>query len=151
MANEFSRSLDEQIRRAIEEGQFDDLPGKGKPLDLSQNPYEDPSWRMAFNMLRSSGYTLPWIETRKEIEADFEEVYNSLARSWAWRGLALEQNQPYTLVEDEWQRALIFFREKIKSLNKRIFVYNLKVPSDQFKRQIINPDVEIARITSQPD
>jgi DnaJ family protein C protein 28 len=151
MANEFSRSLDEQIRRAIEEGQFDDLPGKGKPLDLSQNPHEDPSWRMAFNMLRSSGYTLPWIETRKEIEADFEEVNNSLARSWAWRGLALEQNQPYTLVEDEWQRALKYFKEKIKSLNKRIFVYNLKVPSDQFKRRIINPDVEIAKITSQPD
>jgi len=26
--------IDEQIRRAIEAGQFDDLPGRGKPLDL---------------------------------------------------------------------------------------------------------------------
>ena len=28
------RSIDEQIRKAMEEGQFDNLPGKGKPLPL---------------------------------------------------------------------------------------------------------------------
>jgi DnaJ family protein C protein 28 len=147
----FSRSLDEQIRKAITEGKFDNLPGKGKPLDLIQNPHEDPSWRLAFNMLRSSGYTLPWIETRQEIEADYEESKNSLTRSWSWRGSAIEKDQPYTLVEDEWHRALRTFKEKIADLNQRIFDYNLSVPSDQFKRRVIDLDAEIARITSQPD
>jgi DnaJ family protein C protein 28 len=146
-----SRSLDEQIRKAIADGEFDNLPGKGKPLDLSQNPYEDPSWRMAFNMLRSSGYTLPWIETRQEIEAEFEESQISLARSWSWRCSALEQNLSYAMVEDEWQRALRSFKDKIANLNQRIFNYNLAVPSDQFKRRVINLDAEIAKITSQPD
>jgi DnaJ homologue, subfamily C, member 28, conserved domain len=27
--------IDEQIRKAIEAGEFDDLSGKGKPIDLS--------------------------------------------------------------------------------------------------------------------
>ena len=36
----FERSLDQQIRRAIENGEFDNLPVKGKPLDLSVNPIE---------------------------------------------------------------------------------------------------------------
>ena len=81
----FSRSLDEQIRRAIADGQFDDLPGKGKPLKLSQNPYEDPSWSMAYQILKSGGYTLPWIETRQGIELDFEAALKSLGRSWGWR------------------------------------------------------------------
>ncbi len=151
MTDKFSRSLDEQIRRAIEDGQFDNLPGKGKPLDLSQNPHEDPSWRMAFNMLRSSGHTLPWIETRKEIEAEYDEARSSLARSWSWRSLALQQNQPFGFIEGEWERALMSFKEKINDLNKRIFNYNLEVPSDQFKRRLINPDSEINKITSQPD
>lgn len=149
--DKFSRSLDEQIRQAISEGKFDNLPGKGQPLDLSQNPHEDPSWRLAYNMLRFSGYTLPWIETRKEIEANFEESQKSLARSWSWRGSAIENKELYTLVEDEWHRALRTFKEKIADLNQRIFDYNLAVPSDQFKRRVIDLDAEIARITSQPD
>jgi len=37
--------IDEIIRRAIEEGQFDDLPGKGKPLRLDEDPNSDPAWR----------------------------------------------------------------------------------------------------------
>jgi len=28
-----------QIREAQERGEFDDLPGKGQPLDLAGNPY----------------------------------------------------------------------------------------------------------------
>lgn len=147
--DKFSRSLDEQIRRAIEEGKFDNLPGKGKPLDLNQNPHEDPAWRMAFNMLRSSGYTLPWIETRQEIETEFETAQQNLARSWDWRKSSLEKNLPYALVEDEWQRALKAFKEIIANLNKKIFNYNLEVPSDQFKHRVINPEREIDKITNQ--
>ena len=71
--DKYSRSLDEQIRQAMQDGAFDDLPGKGKPLDLSENPHEDPGWRMAYRMLRANGFSLPWIETRKAIEFEFEE------------------------------------------------------------------------------
>ena len=80
--SDHSRSIDEQIRKAIADGEFDNLPGKGKPLDLQENPYEDPAWRMAFRMLRSSGYSLPWIETRQAIERDFENACEALARTW---------------------------------------------------------------------
>ena len=149
--DKFASSLDEQIRRAIAEGEFDNLPGKGKPLDLYHNPNEDSSWRMAFNLLSSSGYTLQWIETRREIETEFEEIQKSLTRSWAWRELALGQNQPCAMVEDEWQRALRTFEDRVANLNERIFIYNLEVPSDQFKRRKINLDLEIAKITRQPD
>jgi DnaJ family protein C protein 28 len=144
-----TRSIEEQIRQAIQEGQFDNLPGKGKPLVFNHNPHEDPTWRMAFSMLRSSGHTLPWIQTRKDIEAELAEVQRSLARTWRWRHVALEQNQPPDTVEGEWQRALGIFITKIKDLNKRIADYNLAVPSDQFKRRTINANREVEKITSQ--
>jgi DnaJ family protein C protein 28 len=144
----FSRSLDEQIRQAIEKGEFDDLPGKGKPLDLTQNPYEDPTWGMAYKVLKSSGHTLPWIETRQSIEKEFESAMDSLARTWNWRKIALEEKQPYHLIEDEWQRSVTIFTEKVIELNKRIFDYNLEVPSDQFKRRKIDVEFEIERITT---
>ena len=43
-------SIEEIIRRAIQEGKFDDLPGKGEPLQLDDNPHEDPEWRAAHHI-----------------------------------------------------------------------------------------------------
>jgi Domain of unknown function (DUF1992) len=34
---------DNRIRQAVEEGQFDDLPGEGKPIPDIDEPY-DPLW-----------------------------------------------------------------------------------------------------------
>jgi DnaJ family protein C protein 28 len=145
------RSLDEQIRQAMLDGAFDNLPGKGKPMDLRENPFEDPDWRMAFRMLRSSGFSLPWMETRKEIEADYELALTQLERSWAWRQSALEDGQSFEGIESEWNRALTVFRNKVSALNNRIFNYNLEVPLDQLKCRLIKLDREIGKITSRSD
>ena len=147
--SKYSRIVDDQIRRAMESGEFDDLPGKGKPLKLEENPYEDPAWRVAFQALRSSGYTLPWIQTRREIETLFETACVSLRRTWHWRCALLEEGQSGNLVEAEWQKALTAFQDRIAKLNDRIFSYNLSVPSEQFQLRKIKLQNEIERITSQ--
>ena len=36
---DWEKWIDQQIREAQERGEFDNLPGKGKPLDLAPNPY----------------------------------------------------------------------------------------------------------------
>lgn len=147
----YSRSIDEQIRKAIEDGSFDDLPGKGKPLDLQQNPHEDPAWRMAFRMLGSSGYSLPWIEKRQQIEKDYDAACEALARSWNWYRSAGSEQKNKRFVEQEWQRAVEVFRETIAKLNKLIRTYNIEVPSEQFQRRPINIEREITRITASAD
>jgi DnaJ family protein C protein 28 len=145
------RSLDEQIKKAIEDGAFNDLPGRGKPMDLSENPFEDPSWRMANRMLRSSGFSLPWIETRKEIEMDYKEAYKKIKRTWQWRVASLDSKKPRAEVDREWVRALEQFNHAIDELNQRIFDYNLEAPLDQLKIRLIDPENEVSRITSHPD
>jgi hypothetical protein len=77
------RSIDEQIRQAMEEGKFDDLPGKGRPLRLDENPFEDPEWRMAYQVLHNSGYSLPWLESRRELLKDLEAAQAALGASCA--------------------------------------------------------------------
>ena len=42
-ASRFESALDRQIRAAEERGEFDDLPGKGKPLASEAAPYR-PDW-----------------------------------------------------------------------------------------------------------
>lgn len=61
--------VEEQVRKAIEAGEFDNLPGKGKPIDLK--PYfETPEdLRMAYSILKSNNFAPVEVELLKEIEA----------------------------------------------------------------------------------
>ncbi len=138
--------IDDPIRRAQEEGKFEDLPGKGKPLHLDENPLEDPEWRLANHLLRSSGYTLPWIEMRKEIEAEMAAARASLERAWSWRQAAMEEKRPVGEIQTEWRRAEAAFRQQIEQVNRRIFDYNLQVPSDKFHLLKLNAEKEIQAI-----
>ena len=49
----------------MERGDFKDLPGKGKPQQLDDNPYIPPAVRMANQMLKDNGFAPRWIEIDK--------------------------------------------------------------------------------------
>ena len=57
-----------RILEAMERGEFDDLPGKGKPLSLEDDdPMVPAELRMAYRMLKNAGMLPPEVELRKEI------------------------------------------------------------------------------------
>jgi hypothetical protein len=56
-----------KILEAMERGEFDDLPGKGKPLDLSDDPMVPDDLRVAYKILKNSGCLPPELELHKEI------------------------------------------------------------------------------------
>ena len=139
-------NIEDHIRKAIEEGKFDDLPGKGKPIRWDDNPFVEADWQLAFRMLRNAGYALPWMDTRKEIEALMETARAALKRAWDWKQTALATGQSPAFVEDEWQRALNVFREQIAEINHRIFDYNLEVPLPRFQRPPVDVEAEITEM-----
>jgi len=57
-----------RIQEAFERGEFDDLPGTGKPLDLSDYFRAPAADRMAFSLLKSAGVLPPELELLKEAE-----------------------------------------------------------------------------------
>lgn len=61
--------VDEQIRRAIEAGEFDDLAGKGKPIDLRAYFETPEDLRMAYSILKSNNFVPEEVEVLKDIEA----------------------------------------------------------------------------------
>ena len=72
--------LDRQIREAVEEGRFDNLPHQGKPLPNDENPYA-AEWGLAFHVLRNAGFAPPWIEADKEARALLAQRDAILARA----------------------------------------------------------------------
>jgi DnaJ family protein C protein 28 len=144
-------NIEEQIRKAMEAGKFADLPGKGKPLRLEDNPFVDPEWRLAYHVLRSSGFSLPWIERRREIEGELDAARQALRHSWEWReaNLSLDGSSS-AFVEAEWSKACAVFRERIADLNTHIRSYNLEAPSERFHLRIISAERELELTTANP-
>lgn len=138
-------NIEDAISRAMQEGHFDNLPGKGKPLKLDENPHEDPAWRVANRILKNGGFSLPWIESLREIETELEKARDALSRTWSWQ--ASHSEKPAPEVELEWSRVQLVFREKIQNINQRILTYNLEVPSDRFQKRLLDPEREIQKIT----
>jgi hypothetical protein len=60
-------SIEEQIRRAIEAGDFDNLEGKGKPIDLSGYFAAPEDVRLGYAMLKSNNFVPEEVERLKEI------------------------------------------------------------------------------------
>lgn len=58
--------IEKQIREAMAEGAFDNLPHQGKPLPNDDNPHAG-EWGLGFKMLKDAGYAPPWIEADKEV------------------------------------------------------------------------------------
>lgn len=58
-----------KIQDAIAEGLFNNLPGAGKPLDLSYNPFEPPGMGAVNRLLKHNKVLPPWLALEQEIEA----------------------------------------------------------------------------------
>lgn len=119
--------IDDIIRRALEDGHFDNLPGHGRPLKLNQNPHTPPDLRGAYQIMQQAGATLPWIGTRQTLVADIEQARQDLRRAWQW----FAKQDVSADSRAQWQAAQDHFRAELETLNKRIRDYNLAAPSSQ--------------------
>jgi DnaJ homolog subfamily C member 28 len=140
--NRLESMAERMLREAIEAGEFDNLPGKGQPVDLSENPFEDPDLRVVHKLLRDAGFAPAWIEERKDIDATLEAARQTLTRAWnIYRPGGVSPN------DAAWERNVLEFREKTVELNTRIKLYNLKVPAAVFQRRLVDADKIIEGIT----
>ncbi|MFC3041747.1 DUF1992 domain-containing protein [Virgibacillus xinjiangensis] len=49
--------VEERIKKAMDQGEFDNLPGKGKPLNLEEDLQGlSPELRMGYRILKNAGY-----------------------------------------------------------------------------------------------
>ena len=130
MEKKWESLVDRLIRESMERGEFEDLTGTGEPIDLTENPFEDPDVRTAHRLLRNAGFAPAWIEEMKDIEANRKEAEEILRRA----------KTLYATDSAQWQRAVTEFRKVSADLNGRIRLYNLKTPVVKLQRRVIDVD-----------
>ena len=117
--------VERQIREAMLQGAFDDLPYQGQRL-----PLEDDSaageWAMAHRLLREAGVAPPWIESDKEARRQMAELEALIERAPGMSPLSQ-------------QRARGELRRIVSAANAAIVRLNAEAPTDRQHRRPLDP------------
>jgi len=59
--------VERRIQAAMARGEFDNLPGAGRPLAFDDDPLVPPELRVAFRLLKNAGYVPPELEQISQV------------------------------------------------------------------------------------
>ena len=66
--------VEDQIKKAMAEGEFDNLPGKGQPIDLEAYFQTPEHLRLCYSILKNSQFIPEEVQMLKDIEALREQL-----------------------------------------------------------------------------
>lgn len=128
--SEWRDAVSQAIEDAMRNGAFDNLRGKGKPLDLNKNPWTPEGSELAFDLLKNNDLVPGWIGLRGELLRD-------VAR---WRGRVSELAQRFSAefaraddaakvrLAERWQAQRRVLSDEVATFNRRIADINLSQP-----------------------
>jgi len=141
--------VEEQIRKAREKGDFDNLEGEGKPVDLSENPYEPADLRMAFRILKNNDFTPYWIQLGKDIDADTNNIWKEVEQFKRYAINFMNEKHIALTINRFDKKKTVFYHEKrkqLEKLKKKILDYNLHCPTFRLGRPNIEVDEELDKV-----
>lgn len=139
--------VEEKIRKAMERGEFSNLEGKGRPLNLEERPFEDPTMRIPFKILKDAGFAPYWIELSKEIDAEIagsRMLFDKFLEGLAWRKARKGYIELTPELEQRRQEVIATCCQKIENANKKIDLYNCIVPIYWMQRKKVDMQQELA-------
>lgn len=116
------RIAEQKITEAVEHGELDDLPGKGRPLCLDDDSLVPRELRTAYRLLKNSGYLPAEVGTFCEI-ADVETLLAGVVAEE--EGISLNRRLNYLLMQlgDSGARSPLFseahYRAKLKAKSEK--------------------------------
>ena len=131
-----ARVAERKIQEAIEEGKFDNLPGKGKPIVFEEDAGVPLHIRMANKVLKNAGGLPDWVMAQRDILAEQQEITTLRARlireGEAKRGHLAHLPSSHAQVARfvEWHtRSRANLLRKLKSVNTSILKFAMIAPS----------------------
>ena len=113
--------IEDQIQKAIHEGQLNNLRGQGKPFThLDSDPLK--------HLLGEQGFVPHWVEVDREIQRKIELAEQAIKRTYEWvMELWTSGSSDRHFAQEEWRRALHIFDERSAEINAQIKLFNLEL------------------------
>jgi hypothetical protein len=102
--------------------------------------------RTTFRIFKNNLFALPWIEEGDALDDDAHGARADLMRSFNVYREGLKSKRSAARAEDDWLQVLCAFRRHVADLNRRIAAYNLKAPSDAFRKSPVDSEREIHQV-----
>lgn len=140
-SNLLLRMADDMIKESMANGDFENLPGTGKPLkSLSDhNPYVDAHTHKLNSVLINNGYAPEWMNLENEIKNTYRKLKSELQESY---------EKYYKTSPKTWNRQASQFKSDVESLNKQIDRLNMIVPSLRLQMAHYNAEVALKKLKS---
>ncbi len=149
MRQDWHDLMEDLIQDGHDNGLFDNLPGKGKPLNLSKNHF---AGEMVFANELMKEHDVPpvWIQDRNMILADTKALRDEIERQWPWHQREIEQVsiEEKGRVTVRWDDYCRKWMAQIEALNKQIAEFNLKRPLDNMELFKLDFETELARVNA---
>ena len=114
-----------QIKEAMDRGDFDNLPGKGKPLNLDEDASIPLHQRMMMKILKNAEAVPDWIGLEKDIQREQEGVTKIKIRAFrAYKYTNSKQNRQNILTKLRKD-----YKEQLGFVNTLILKYNMSSPA----------------------
>ena len=128
----FEDYVSEQIREAEARGEFDNLPGAGKPLRFLDDTLTGDN-RVAYHLLQSNGYAPQEIELAKEIRSGRERIESRTAKvRHQGRQLRNRRVPPFASEKRAYNAAVektaAEYERVLRELNRKILTLNVSAP-----------------------
>jgi DnaJ family protein C protein 28 len=137
--------VEEIITAAQEEGKFDDLPGRGRPLSLRKNPYA-PEWDLAHRLLKDNDLVPVWIMERKALLSRIDALRRQIAAAWERGRAAYADPRRRDQAVICWDDACKRWQKEIIALNQDVTDFNLGRPFDHLEIYTLSLDAELERV-----
>ena len=124
--------VERQIRQAMEEGSFDELPYQGEPLPVDDDAAAGER-ALGYRVLRNAGVAPPWIEADKEVRALLADQDALLARA-----IGAGESAPPRLRRE--------LEGIVVAANRAIERLNSEAPTDRQHRRLLDLEEEQARL-----
>ncbi len=148
MRFDWDNLIEDKIQEGKEKGIFEELKGKGKPLNLNKNPFGKDK-ELAHSLLKDNKMTPAWIGSRKMIMDNIENLRLQMKKSWKrhereYRVLTDQTHRDSLIIS--WDDDCLHWEKEIVKLNKLINDYNLKRPINNLEIIKIELNRELQKI-----
>ncbi len=148
MRFEYRDLIEDLIQDGQDRGVFDNLSGKGKPLDLGSNLYEGDR-KLANQLMKEHDVVPPWLARRSQAAEAADELRQDFDRRWR------RHEQAYRLVRDDGRRKALAlswrshcrrWEAEIVEVNTLVDEFNLRRPINGMELIKLRLNDELKRV-----
>ncbi|RIK41427.1 MAG: hypothetical protein DCC55_11960 [Chloroflexi bacterium] len=142
---EYHDLVGRRIEEAIRNGAFDNLRGKGKPLNLQRNPFVPEEMEMAYAIMQNNNIAPEWIGDRAEVLRRIEAFRLKVREAV----VGYQKRRAQTAEAPARAQAAQHWVEQVKQLETQLVALNRQIELVNFKQPTIHLEIFKLRLDEE--